>query len=423
MFALHERTKIWLCRLAFVATGVVPTCAIGVAAVAIRLPAYRSAHERELAARLGCDVRIGAVTLPRPGTTRYERLEVIDAQRNQLLARVPRVELRGDDERLEVDLAAGAIANGGRLDAFWRVADELVGRFHDPLEITIAAERFTLHQESGDVAFHSIDGHLAIGRDESRLALQGRLAAAQLGGEPVELTIIGRRGRGASSRKVSLATGAAALPCSLAVSTWPEAERLGAARFLGQMAIDQLARGTKVELSGRLMGVQLEPLVRPLAPHRLSGVANVNIDQATIVDGRIVSAAGNLAAGPGAISRSLVESAETALGMKPASEATRTATGTMAYDRLGLAFVLEGTSVAVGGMAGRGHGAVLTHGGQVLVRESDSPRRDVVALVRLLAPPATQRQMPVARQTDWLARVLPLAPASGDREQAAPARR
>ena len=74
----------------------------------------------------------------------------------------------------------------------------------------------------------------------------------------------------------------------------------------------------------------------------------------------------------------------------------------MAYDRLGLAFALEGTSVAVGGMAGRGHGAVLTHGGQVLVRESDSPRRDVVALVRLLAPPATQRQMPVVRQTDWL---------------------
>ena len=422
MFALHERTKIWLCRLAFVATGVVPTCAIGVAAVAIRLPAYRSAHERELAARLGCDVRIGAVTLPRPGTTRYERLEVIDAQRNQLLARVPRVELRGDDERLEVDLAAGAIANGGRLDAFWRVADELVGRFHDPLEITIAAERFTLHQESGDVAFHSIDGHLAIGRDESRLALQGRLAAAQLGGEPVELTIIGRRGAERRAARCRWPPGRPPYPARWPCRRGPRPSGW-AARFLGQMAIDQLARGTKVELSGRLMGVQLEPLVRPLAPHRLSGLANVNIDQATIVDGRIVSAAGNLAAGPGAISRSLVESAETALGMKPAGEAT-------AHGDRHDGLRSPGPGLRAGRHErGRGrHGRSRARGRADAWRpgagaRSDSPRRDVVALVRLLAPPATQRQMPVARQTDWLARVLPLAPASGDREQAAPARR
>ncbi len=409
--------------MAFLAAGVLPTCAIAAAAVMIRLPAYQQAHERALAARLGCDVRIGAVTLPRPGTTRYERLDLVDSERNQLLARLPRVELRADDEQLEIDLTANAVVNGGRLDAFWRVADEILARARSPLEIRLTADEFTVHLESGDLTFSAVDGHLALGRDESRLVLQGRRAGQDSGGEPVELSVVQRRARGASSRRVSLVSGAAPLPCTLVASIWPEAERLGAAGFVGQVSIDEAASSTKVEASGRLIGVDLEPLMRHFAPHRLSGVANVNIDQAAVIDGRLVAAAGNLAAGPGTISPSLIEAAEEALGMKPASEAVGDAKGPIAYDRLSLAFVLEGTTVAVGGMAGRGHGAVLVQGGHVLLRESDSPKRDVLSLVRLLAPPATHRQMPVARQTDWLARVLPLPPGPTSLSQPSQTRR
>ena len=149
--------------------------------------------------------------------------------------------------------------------------------------------------------------------------------------------------------------------------------------------------------------------MRHFPPHQLSGFANLNIEQATFVDGRIVGAAGRLTAGPGTISLSLIEAADASLAMHPASESVRKAAGPLAYDRLGLAFALEGTTLAVGGTAGHGGGAVLTQANRTLVREPEEARQDVLNVVRLLAPP-TQRQMPATRETDWLARVLPLPP-------------
>ena len=212
MFALHERTKILLCRTAFVVLGVLPLCAIGAAAGVIRLPVFRQSHEAALSERLGCDVRVGAVILPRPGTTRYERVDLVDPLRNQLLARVPRIELSDDDGGLQVDLPPGAIVNGTRLDAFWQLADDLLSHVRAPLEVGIAAEDFTLHLDSGDLVFTSVDGRIEISADESRLALQFRSTAAQPGVDPGELTVVRRRDGASRRHNVSLATSANGLP-------------------------------------------------------------------------------------------------------------------------------------------------------------------------------------------------------------------
>ncbi len=89
MFSLHEMTKVRLCRGAFFAFCVLPTCAVLVWCITLALPSYRLAHERAISTRLGWHATLKRASTPRPGVLLYEWLELTDPDTGQLLARLP----------------------------------------------------------------------------------------------------------------------------------------------------------------------------------------------------------------------------------------------------------------------------------------------------------------------------------------------
>src|SRR5579863_748779 len=160
MLSLHERTKISLCRAAFVALCLAPTCLVALWCLGVRTPAYRRWHEREIGQRLGWQARIGAVHSPRPGTTLYEQVELIDAESHQRLARLPFVEVHQSGGQLTVALPYPATINGMRLDAFWRLTCDALRQTSDWQVMRLEARNLTLRLADGDRTLTDLAGRI-----------------------------------------------------------------------------------------------------------------------------------------------------------------------------------------------------------------------------------------------------------------------
>jgi hypothetical protein len=416
MFRLREITKIRLCRAAFFAVCLAPTLAVLAWSVTIRLPEYRQAHERAIGALLGLEARLTRVSSPRPDTTLYEWLELWDPDRKQLLARLPLVEVRDEgDRQLSIELPLPAIANGLRLDAFCHLAQEELRTSRGPRRLRLAAPNLTLHYGDGDLTFTELEGELENTAEWARARASFRRAQGDTTFEPGELSIVDRREGDAVGRAVHFTTGAVPLACSAGASLWPALKHLGkASQFQGHLSWSDVGGRRKAELRGQFTAIDLDRLVTGQLPYKLSGRADLELERMTLDDGRIETATGTLVAGPGTISRALVRSAETHLGIQAAASAAG-AGNPLAYSRLGIAFDIGADGLALGGAADK-QGSLLVHGQKVLALAPAS-RQPALNLVRTLAP-QTHLQVPAARETELLTRALPLPSAmvSDDRQ-------
>jgi hypothetical protein len=418
MFSLREITKIRLCRMAFVVLCVAPTCAVLAWSVVVRLPAYRLAHERAIASRLGLHVQLAAASSPRPGTLLYEWLELSDPDTRQLLARLPFVEVRQSADEVHVRLPYPAIVNGTRLDAFWKLAHDQCRPAHAGKPLRFEAQNLTLHLSDGDQSFTDLDGTLENAAERPQLKIGFRPAqAGGAGAARAELTIAWHRDSTPAGSMLQFTTGTAGLPCSIVGSIWPGVRRFGrASQFQGRILVSEQGSLWKAKLAGRLSDVDLDALVGGRFPHTLTGPADVHVEAATIQDGRIESMTGKVLAGPGAISRSLVEAAQAHLHVQATSEAIRGPGGLTPYDQLAAAFQLDAHGLSLRGAIPAAPGAILAHHRTILAREPAVARQPMANLVRTLVP-HSEVQVPATRETDALTRLLPLAsivsPAAG----------
>ena len=377
-------------------------------------------------------MQLASVSAPRPGLTRYEGLELSDPETRQLLARLPMVEVEDRADSVSIRLPAAAIVNGLRLDAAWKVARDQTRRSAARRQLRLEVPSLAVHLDDADYNFTDVAGEIESTDERSQLhvrfrhatAHQARAESADVQAEATEITFVEDRDANPPSATFRFRSGTTPLPCGLAVSLWPGAEHLGnASRFAGRILAAEQAGAWQAELAGRMTGVDLNVALGRHFPHRLSGLAAIDIRRMTIENGRVETAAGRLTAGPGAISRSLLQSAQANLHLPASNEVTAGRGNVLAYQRLGVDFEINAHGLTLAGAIEQAPGAILIDGRSVLAREPEVNVQPVLNLVRALVP-RSDVQVPATRETDFLTRALPIpsiAPPAESQPQAKPA--
>jgi hypothetical protein len=406
MFSLHETTRRRLCRAAFLACCVVPTCAVLAWCAFIYTPHYRRAHERAVTAALGWQARLGCASTPRPGLVLYEWLELADPQSGALVARLPFVEIDTSGTAIEIRLPHPATIDGARLDALVKLADDLARRSADAHPVRFEAQNLTLRLEAGDQTFTDVWGEVGAEQGIARLAFC-RATAGDTRPEPC-LVVVGPSHKKSTSRAIHLTTGAMGLHAALVAPFWPGAAELGrSCEFAGRITASHARGAWTAELEGRLTNVDLDVLVSRRFPHKLTGTADVQLDALVVRAGRIETAQGRVTAGPGVVSRSLVQAAETHLHVRAAEGAIAGPGNVIAYDELGLSFEIGPQGLALRGAVPRARGAILIDDRYILAAEPAIASQPVVDLVRTLVP-QSDVQVPATRETAPLTDALPV---------------
>ena len=96
MFPLHDRTRRFICRTAFLLCGVLPTAVTLGWSLSMRSPGQMAAVRSRLESALGLKVQVAKVTYPRPGCTLLEAVELADPETGRTVASARLVEISSD---------------------------------------------------------------------------------------------------------------------------------------------------------------------------------------------------------------------------------------------------------------------------------------------------------------------------------------
>jgi hypothetical protein len=415
MFALHDRLRRRICLAGFLAMALAPTLSVLAWGVSRRLPSHVRAEAARLSRQLGMDVSLEAVEHPEPGVVRYLGLELSNPENGQTAIRCRRLEARtktlvnakGQSRPTlflgvwEPQIETAQIAEVGQLAR--RGLGLRAGNAE--YDVLLAAKQLELKNENRSQILFDVKGGLETSTSDTKA-----WSSFHLGGDAMEKPVCICIGR---NRQIEptvdwfwLDTAAAALPCDLLSLGVAPMRSLGVhARFHG--VLEATLDGQRGSITGELFDVDLDRVVTDrFTRHRLAGKANITIEQAAFHEGRLVNARGMLMAGPGQVSRSLVEAAVAQLGLEPGPPLA-TPEVVLPYEQLAFHFDIGLSGLLLeGGCQGAQPGAMMRDARGDILR---TPARmtPMVALLRTLAPRSAP-EAPVSPQTDWLSRRLPL---------------
>jgi len=416
MLPLHDRTRRQLAMLAFVLLCLVPTAVVLAYGITRQLPG----HVTKEAARLGSLVRL-KVSLARldhlrPGAVRYEGLELADAETQKTVFRCRRLEASwqtrtGEDgaARPCLSLAAvGAEVDDGGLAHAWRLIQDLLAcrTGGEPFDVQISADRLVLSWGEQVGTFAGVAGSLATGAKQAVADVSFRPAGAD-NAEAARLQLVRAKTPDPITGFI-LYTGGAPLPCSALALAWPGFDAAGPqSRFQGVLQATGTAKGWEGTLQGQFLAVDLERLVGRRFPHALSGPAQVVLESAGFREGRLEQLVGSVVAGPGQISRSLLDASAEHLGLAR-SQQIDPSQPSLHYEQLAFGFSLDANGLVVQGQCPpSGSGAMLVDRYGPLLAQSQWQPQPVAALVRMLIP-AGAPQVPATLPAEALLRRLPL---------------
>jgi hypothetical protein len=429
MSPLRDTSRRQICLAAFFALCVVPTVIVLACGIARHLPGHARAEAKRLGRHLGQKVSVARVRHLRPGVLVYEGLDLSDPETGKPLARCRRLEVRWErvadpkgPSRQRLALAASqAEIDAADLKSLWRlVHGALTGRlacFQSPLRLT--AHEVTLRQGEIPLTLTGLEGGIARLSDGSRADVAFRVVGFETP-KPVQIRIVRSHQSEPATTSGGLYTGEGALPCSLLELGFPELEALGPeCQFRGYLWISESPQGWGGELAGQFAGVDLERLVAAHSSHTLRGSAAIRVEQALFRQGRLQEATGWLTAGPGVISRSLVDAAADRLGIDRAG-AIDGSEQPVPYDRLAVSFRIDSGGLQLRGECPPpGSGAILVSRYDLLLREPMVQPVPIAAVLHALVPTA-HVQVPATRETDGLTRRLPIPHATAPRMAEAP---
>jgi hypothetical protein len=236
----------------------------------------------------------------------------------------------------------------------------------------------------------------------------------------VSITILRERGGESPSTSWTLRTNETPLPCSALAEYLPMLERLGSdAMFSGTMRWSIRQDGWMIDLGGsRFSNIALGQWLENL-PHRLTGMASVQLDRCRVVSEQrvtqVVDIAGSLRARDGLVGESMFAAARRHLGFAVADVGS-----VVAYDRIALGFNLNGPLLQLDGVCGTELGYEGLHSGVVVcaggypLAESSGEILQATQLQSAIAPEHSV-MVPLARQTSPLMDLLmpPSRPSPG----------
>ncbi|HMO83519.1 MAG TPA: hypothetical protein PKC18_01225 [Lacipirellulaceae bacterium] len=407
MFRPSESTTRRLCRAAFVALCVAPTLATLAWIGWNRRPDRARAEASRLGSTLLVHVAVDGWTSPRPGVARTAQLTLaapgeqtpgVQLTNVTITRSGRRIQIEADDVALEaprlaeharrlqaalselrtasIHIRAGCVSVRGPADAEYSVRDAVVS-----LEVSEAGA-LKLQCEAHGNSSEEADSIRVIGE---RASPGGELAVA----------VDARRGE---------------LPAWLLGVVAPAVAGVnGSARFTGVAQMGIAADGTRGQLQGPLDGVELAALLPAGSPHRIAGVAKITIAALQWRDGRLESIDGSIDAANVAASRSLIESAASALTCGQTDLGI--STPQLHLDRLACRFQFDRRGLTLQGLIALHDNAppscLATTGGRPLLFEPQAAGLPAGAWVRFLAAPGPS-WLPATEQAVDMAHRLPL---------------
>ena len=412
MIRLHQSTRRRICQASFVLFCLLPTAAIFGWSASLKSSQHLQGCESLLTEQLGLKAKLAAVAHPQPGVMLLYGLELNDPETDQSIFSCRLLEATAIEGRLVLDFKE-PLVEADRLYQLWdllgrRLRGELATR--EPIELSSC--NLTIRHARGEQTYE-IDG-ARIEREEAGEAaeLRFKLPGVEMA-EPASVRIVRNRQRQPPSTRFALSTGGGSLPCSLFAALCDVEGAFGAAAtFSGRLWADDTDLGWEAEIAGRFEKIDLGQLVSSRFPHILEGEATLELTDAKIRESQLVEAHGNLTAGPGEVSVSLVQAAvaELACSTDPSFRSLN-ARDHGPYERMAFNFGLDGEGLRLAGVCeDQPPGAVLIGGAysSLWLRSTDRPL-PAVALLRMLSP-ASEEQAPATSATRKLIPWLPMPP-------------
>ena len=415
MFQLHDRTRRWITLTAFVVLALLPTVIVLAYGVAWRLPQHLQAEAERLGDRIGMKVSMRVVRHLRPGLVRYEGLELLNPETGRPVLRCGTlqagwdqiVDAEGHQQPALLLSATDPEIDTAQLEQLWRLADRLfLGRADGPLEVRLTCG--DLHLRLGDNRQTLVQPELAVTTDS--VGTQAELRFRLPGGDssaPVRLRVARDRRTQPPLTRFDLDTGAAAMPCWLLATGLPSFEGLGTeSRYCGALGAALLPQGWEGGLKGRFSRLDLDKLVTDRFPHKLSGLADVVIGQAEFHQGRLAKLDGAISAGPGVVSRSLVDDSAQFLRLAVATDPGMVVPE-LPYQLLAASFQLDHSGLEIHGLCQpEGSRVILTGPYRWIVGEPDVQPQPLAGLLQTLIP---VQHIRVPAGADWLFDRLPMS--------------
>lgn len=419
MFQLHDTTRRQLCKALFVVMALLPTASVVAWCIARRLPSRMEAEAQSLGRQLGLEVRLQGLKYPRPGEVVYEGLQIVDCETSQVLFRcrqlavVSETPLPNREHRGALALfPSQAEINAEGINRLWKLLERTLeghyGRLGADLRL-VAGDVTIAGAESQTLT--DVVASLASEPNATQANLQFRVAGAPAASSATSITVVRNREVSPPAFEVDLNTNGSDLPCNLLGMAMNQWDVFGShCRFRGRIHARQLQEGWQGEIDSAKLGeIDLDRLVSDHLPHRLTGTADLTIQSARFVQGRLEEASMMFSAGPGTIDRSLIDSAEDHWGLTATAELAK-APEQIRYQELAFVLTLDSKGATVQGCTRIGdQGTILANAKDRLLGEPVRQPRPVASLVQTLASP-NDLQVPASRQTVWFLDHLPLPP-------------
>jgi hypothetical protein len=292
---MHEDTRRWLLRAAFILICLLPTLAVLTWAAFLALPVEARQLERQLVSLLGLNVQLGQLTHTRPHCRRLQDVQLRHAESNEPVLAAGWMEAEQTPLGWRLHLPAIKM-KASELDTVWQTVQDRflpIPSLHMKLAEVTCDELEIPHGDSS-LSLYGLqwkrDETLAIHRSELTFAL-----AKQSDAPRVRIQMTRNREALPTTTRVELDTGDAALPGWL-LSVCSGGSATGDWQMQGNLAIDWEGAVWQAEFRGALRQLDLTTLCRTWTPYPVAGQAEVRLENARLDQQGLQSARGTVRA-------------------------------------------------------------------------------------------------------------------------------
>ncbi|MCH7753195.1 MAG: hypothetical protein IH898_13715, partial [Planctomycetes bacterium] len=375
-------------------------------------PGREADWRRTLSQLLHVRATVEQIVSPRPGVVRLKNVRLADLRSGRPLCalgeiraqwRGPQLTLVADELRVEAE----SFSTLATTLATWLSATELPA-------VDLQARRLTIvgsSQQTLSLLHVRVQSERPTAQTQ-QLALQAILPAAERGGATHTLRLVVRQHEKLTT--ATLDTDTARLPSWLLADLLPSFARCAGAKFTGSVRLEGNAQEVSGSLQGRLEYLTINDWLGPDSPHRVRGIAHVELEQLTWRGDRVVTAHGNLYAANGAIGHSLLLDVIKRFYCVPGPLVelkTNSVEKMQSFDELACEFHITSEGITLTGkcasLADSAPGCMLTIDGRPLLMEPTYANLPVAQLVQVLSQPASS-WLPASQEAHAMAGKLPL---------------
>ncbi|QDS96176.1 hypothetical protein FF011L_49840 [Roseimaritima multifibrata] len=411
---MHERTQKAICRLAFVACCAMPTFLVLLAIITTWTPWYHSRQlrllESALTDQLGLRVELEDFARPAPSVLRLSGIVIKENETGAEVGRIRMATYAILNEKRVLRIHQPELQSA-QLKHTWQIVHD---RFLCQPELTrqpliVAADDLSLHSSSGGVTLREVIARVTPEDQQIKTEIEF-IPAGRESDIKAQVSIVRNRELAIPETRWQLHTGGVPLPCSALADYLPILRTLGEeAEFNGALGWNVSSEGWKIDLAGaNFEGVDLSVLFDGL-PHKLTGRATLKLAHCKITPGEMVDVSGSIVATRGYVDDSLLQAAETHLGIQSSVSDNQ---GSEWYDLLAFRFDLFGSKLSMHGSCHhqRGYesmpaGTILARGTKPLAGRQNTEAISSTNLVAALAPHHA-KLVPFSSQTAAIGHLL-----------------